>query len=172
MITKTILQGVPDNDRSPNETIRTRRRAAGFAEHPVSRDILETLVKCGIYAPSGHNMQTWRFTVLEGAASIQTLETLVRRNNAQFPGFRRPAALILLSNDRRNPYGVQDCSCAAQNILLAARSLGLDAELLNPLTAICDEPEIRAMLRSYDMPDEHIVQVCVALGYSAQRRNA
>ena len=110
-------------------------------------------------------MQTWRFTVLEGAASIQTLETLVRRNNAQFPGFRRPAALILLSNDRRNPYGVQDCSCAAQNILLAARSLGLDAESLNPLTAICDEPEIRSLLRSYDTPNEHIVHTCVALGY-------
>ena len=162
-------------ERHVNEVIQnilTRRSIRDFTNRPVPRDILETLVECGMQAPSGHNMQTWRFTVLEDAARIAELKTTARdvakRNKVYFYGFNNPAALILVSNDRRNRDGVQDCACAAENIMLAAHSLGLGSVWLNPLMTICDEPEIRALLRAFDVPDEHIVWASVAIGYPAQ----
>lgn len=162
-------------ERHMNEAIQnilTRRSIRDFTNRPVTRDILETLLECGMQAPSGHNMQTWRFTVLQDAARIAALKTTARdvakRNKVYFYGFNNPVALILVSNDRRNRDGVQDCSCAAQNIMLAAHSLGLGSVWLNPLMTICDEPEIRSMLRAFDVPDEHIVWATIALGYPAQ----
>ena len=58
--------------------------------------------------------------------------------------------------------------CAAQNIMLAAHSLGLGSVWLNPLMTLCDEPEIRALLREFELPDTHIVWTMLALGYPAQ----
>lgn len=134
--------------------------------------MLETLAECGTFAPSGHNLQTWRFTVVQNAETIAEIKELVRetakREKVYFYGFNNPAALILVSNDRRNHYAVQDASCAAQNIMLAAHSLGLGSVWLNPLMTICDEPEIRELLRSFEVPDTHIVWAMLALGYPAQ----
>ena len=155
-----------------NETIQnilTRRSIRDFTDQPVPRELLETLLECGIHAPSGHNMQTWRFTVIENTRQIHDLKAIVRdaakRNKVYFYGFNNPSALILLSNDRRNPDGVQDCSCAAQNIMLAAHSLGLGSVWLNPMMTICDEPDVRGLLRSLDVPDQHIVWAMLALGW-------
>ena len=162
-------------ERTPvNEVIlniRGRRSIREFTEQPVPRALLETVVECGSFAPSGHNMQTWRFTVVQNAETIEIVKTCIRtsaqKNGVYFYGFNNPTALVLVSNDRRNPYGVQDSSCAAQNIMLAAHSLGLGSVWLNPLMTLCDEPEVRQLLRSFAIPDTHIVWAMLALGWPA-----
>ena len=152
--------------------IRTRHSIREFTDKPIPRELLETLVECGTYAPSGHNMQTWRFTVVQNAETISAIKGIVgntaKDKKVHFYGFNNPATLILISNDRRNLDGVQDSSCAAQNIMLAAHSLGLGSVWLNPLMTICDEPEIRELLRSFDIPDTHIVWAMIALGWPTQ----
>ena len=57
------------------ENILARRSIRKFTDQPVPRRLVETLVKAGINAPSGHNLQTWRFTVLTNQAEIQRLES-------------------------------------------------------------------------------------------------
>ena len=159
-----------------NEVIRnilTRRSIREFTAQPIPRELLEAIVECGTFAPSGHNMQTWRFSVIQEPELIEKIKIAVsevakNKKNVHFYGFNKPAALILVSNDRRNPDGVQDSSCAAQNIMLAAHSLGLGSVWLNPLMTICDEPEIRELLRSFAIPDTHIVWAMLALGWPAQ----
>lgn len=49
--------------------------------------------------------------------------------------------------------------------MLAAQSYGIGAVWLNPLMTLCDEPEIRELLDSYQVPGQHIVWAAVALGY-------
>lgn len=160
-------------DNEVIRNIRARRSIREFTDKPIPRELLETLAECGTYAPSGHNMQTWRFTVIQNAETIRAIKNTVEqavsgKKNVYFYGFNNPAALILISNDRRNQDGAQDSSCAAQNIMLAAHSLGLGSVWLNPLMTICDEPEIREMLQGFDIPDTHIVWTMLAVGYPAQ----
>ena len=151
------------------ENILARRSIRKFTDRPVPRPLLETLVRAGLNAPTGHNLQTWRFTVLTTQEEIGALKELTRtaaaRRKTICYGFENPQALILVSNDRRNVHGIQDASCAAENILLAATSFGLGATWINALMTLCDEPEIRAALDRYRIPKTHNVWAMIAVGW-------
>ena len=158
-----------------NETVRTilsRRSVRDFTDKPVPRALLDVILQAGIYAPSGYNIQTWRFTVMQGQDQIQELKEamgrVAREKRVYFYGFNNPVVVVLVSNDRRNADGIQDSSCAAQNIMLAAHSFGVSSVWINALMTICDEPEIRALLRGYGIPDTHIVWASIAMGWPAQ----
>ncbi|MGJ3238201.1 MAG: nitroreductase family protein [Anaerolineae bacterium] len=49
------------------ETIHSRRSLRRYQQRPVPRAMLETILEAGIWAPSAHNRQPWRFAVLQGA---------------------------------------------------------------------------------------------------------
>jgi len=159
--------------------ILSRRSIRHFTEEPIPEVLLKQVLKAGLQAPSGNNRQSWRFTVLTDAAEIRALKALcVAQAEGRGSegigcyGFDNPAALILISNDRRNPDGIQDASCAAENILLAAHALGLGGVWINVLMKICDEAPIRAKLDAYGLPQEHIVWCMAALGYPAEKGRA
>ena len=158
-----------------NDTIRTilnRRSIREFTDQNISRADLEMIVQCGIYAPSGHNLQTWRFTVIQNQGQIsrlkETAAKVAREKNVYFYGFQNPNAVILISNDRKNKNAIQDSACAAENMMLAAHSYGIGSVWQNTLYQISDEPEIRELLREYDIPDSHIVWTALLMGYPAQ----
>ena len=155
-----------------NEVIRClmeRRSVRDFTEQPVPRGYLEVILQTAIHAPSGRNMQTWRFTVLREQDKIQELKRVIARTvegrKIHFYGFNNPPVIILVSNDRRNHDGVQDSSCAAENMMLAAHSFGLGSVWINALSTICDEPEIRELLDSYEIPARHTVIAALAFGW-------
>lgn len=155
-----------------NEIIRnmmTRRSVRSFTDKPVERKYIEKMLECARFAPSGHNMQTWRFTVIEDAEKIARLKELTKNVAAQkgtsFYGFMNPKVLIVVSNDRRNVCAVHDSACAIENIMLAANSYGIGSCWLNSWIAISDEACIREEFNAYKIPDTHIVYGIVALGY-------
>ena len=45
--------------------------------------------------------------------------------------------------------------------------LGIGSVWINQLRGICDEPEIRAILREWKIPDDHVIYGLAALGYAA-----
>lgn len=53
--------------------IGTRRSIRRTTSEPVPTDVIERLLECAIAAPSAHNRQPWRFTVLRGTASKDAL---------------------------------------------------------------------------------------------------
>ena len=155
-----------------NEVIRnilSRRSVREFTEQEISRAKLEMILQCAIHAPSGHNMQTWKFTVIQDDSEIAELKEIVgkaaKENKVYFYGLNRPNVLVLVSNDRRNTNGIQDSSCAVENIMLAANSYGIGSVWINAFRTICDVPEVRALLQKYGIPDTHIVWSAVAMGY-------
>lgn len=164
-------QGGKDLMNPVMQAILTRRSIRKFVDKPVPRELLDMLLQAGYHAPSGHNMQTWRFTVLQNPEKIaqlkETIARVAKEKKVNFYGFEQPPCLILISNDSRNADGCQDASCAAENIFLAAHSYGLGSVWLNALMTLCDEPEIRALLDSYGLPANHRVWCMAAVGYPA-----
>lgn len=164
-------QGEKDLMNPVINAILTRRSIRKFLAKPVPGELLDIILQAAYHAPSGHNMQTWRFTVLQNIEKIsilkETIKKVAQEKKVNFYGFEQPPCLILISNDTRNPDGCQDASCAAQNIFLAAHSYGLGSVWLNALMTLCDEPEIRALLTSYGIPANHRVWCMAAVGYPA-----
>lgn len=154
------------------ETILNRHSIRHFTDQPIPRRLLETVVSAGYHAPSSKNMQTWRFTVLTKQPEIQGLKELIaataQEKGTFFFGYNNPQAVILVSNDLRNPSSIQDASCATENILLAATSFGLGATWINALRPLCDEPAIRAKLNEYGIPETHNVWSTIVMGWPAK----
>lgn len=156
--------------------IKSRHSVREFTEEMIPRQKLETIVQMGIYAPSGHNMQTWRFTVIQNQEKIVCLKNIIKKvakeEKVYFYGFNNPNAVILISNDRRNENSIQDSACAAENIMLTANSFGIGSVWINALRTICDHEEIRELLREFEIPDTHIVWALIAMGYPAKEVNS
>lgn len=149
--------------------ITSRRSVRAFIEKPVEKEILDKILLAGRMAPSGHNQQTWRFTVLRNKDNINELKettgVVAKRCNTSYYGWNNPQVLVIVSNDKRNFTGSQDSSAAIENMLLASHAFGLGSCWLNSLLHISDENEIRDLLTKYGIPSTHIVYGIVALGY-------
>ena len=153
------------------KTILSRKSQRSFTDEQVPQEVIRTLVDAAKCAPSGKNLQTRQFTVISDQDEIYNFKSLVKRvaeeKKTSFNGFENPPLLILISNDRRNKDGIQDVGVSAQNIMIAAESLGLGSVWLNPLMEISDEDDIRKRLTKYNIPDNHIVWAVMAIGHPA-----
>ncbi len=153
-----------------NETMKTilnRRSIRSFSNDPVSDEILKDLANAAMHAPSARCSKTWKFTIITNKDLIKKIASAIE-NVLDRPGYDmyNPMALIIPSNERDNNFGRDDNACALQNIFLAAESYGVGSVWINQLTGICDEPEVRELLREMEIPDNHIVYGLAALGFA------
>lgn len=150
-------------------TIMTRRSIRRFSTQGIERNLIEMILKAGYHAPSGHNMQTWKFTVVTSSIELRRLKEAAgeaaKTAGVYFYGWDDPAIVILVSNDSRNPDGCQDASCASQNMMLAAWSYGIGSVWLNPLMTLRDKSPVKEILDGYGIPKNHIVWSTLAMGY-------
>jgi nitroreductase len=108
------------------KAILSRRSTRKFTDESISPEALDLLLQAGMSAPSAMNSQPWEFVVVTEHDQLAKLREIL-----PFGKFHVPAAIIVCGSPRaaRNPSGlmfwVQDCSAAAENILVAATDLGL-----------------------------------------------
>lgn len=109
------------------DSIMTRRSIRAYTDEPVAEDVIETILRAAMAAPSAGNQQSWRFVVVTGAGQRRALSeaTPYARMIAS-----APLAIVVCGDTRaeKHPgYWVQDCSAATENALLAVNALGLGA---------------------------------------------
>ena len=154
------------------DAILSRRSVRNFTEKEIPRAVMEQIMKCALQAPSANNMQTWRFFVLQDAAVIAGLKDAIEKTAAEkkvkFYGMNNPTTVVIITNDKRNANGAIDAALAAENIMIAAQSLGIGSVWNNALHSICDEPEIRALLSDLGVAARHKVCAMLCLGYPAE----
>ncbi|MFW5840519.1 MAG: nitroreductase family protein [Planctomycetota bacterium] len=103
------------------KTIDHRRSVRQFKPDPVGREILERIVRAGIEAPSGCNMQLRQYLIVDDPGTMEQ----IRPVSGALAG--APAAVVLLVDPQETQFGafwVQDASAAMENMLLAAVALG------------------------------------------------
>ena len=163
------------SESTTNPVIRAilgRQSIRDFTERKIPGAILEELLRCAIAAPTANNMQTWRFHVISDQETIERLKSVIENvihnmegRKVKFYGFNNPAAIILITNDRRNANGMLDCAVAAENLMLAAHSLGIGSVWNNVLKSLNDEIKIRALLEEFGISGKHDVYAMICLGY-------
>lgn len=126
-----------------NQTIQTinSRRAVRkyFAKKPESR-LVDALINAGRVAPSAMNLQPWKFYVVSDRKKIRQFSAaisavakpffnLVRgtnHNDVTDPIFHNAPLVIFLVGPKESIWAGLDLGMCAQNIMLAAKSLGLE----------------------------------------------
>ena len=149
------------------QNMLTRRSVREFKKEQIKDEELDLILKAGIYAPSAMNKQSWQFTVVQNKEKIELLAKVIRDSLGRDAGynFYAPPTLIMLSNEKDNPEGQADCACALENIFLMANSLGIGSCWINQLKTICDEKEVREVLISFGIPENHTVWGMASIGY-------
>ncbi len=110
------------------DVVKGRRAVRRFREGEIPREHLFRILEAGIWAPSGSNIQPWEFILITKRENIEKIKLIS-------PGlFGNPAALVVCCiNKKRAERGgkfgesmaLMDVSMAAQNMMLAAYSLGV-----------------------------------------------
>jgi len=107
------------------EVIKTRRSIRRYKPDPVSDEIIHKLIDAACHAPSADNIQPWEFIAVRNK---QIKEKLSQTHAWSYFVKDAPVCIVALGNERLSPsYFVIDTTCAVQNLLLAAHSLGLGA---------------------------------------------
>ncbi len=152
-------------------TILTRRSTRKFLNKEIPEEDLQQIIQAALHAPSGMGRQSWQFTLVKNREKIQTLAAAIERILGR-PGYDmyRPQVLLIPSNKKESPYGREDDACALENIFLAAHSMGIGSVWINQLQGICDQPEIREILTSFGIPEDHVIYGMAALGYAGDEK--
>lgn len=142
------------------ETIFNRKSVRKYTQRPVEKEKLEMLVRAGMAAPSSRDRRPWEFIIVTDRKLLDTmgdglpLARMLKETNQ---------AIIVCGDTVKSGNAWQlDCSAAAQNLLLAAESIGLGAVW----TAAYPYPERMKVVRDALQFPEHIVPLTVIpIGY-------
>jgi len=152
------------------ETIFRRRSIRKYTEQRVEPEKLDLLLKAAMAAPSAMNSRPWEFVVVTEEEKLRQF-----RKRLIFGNRNAPAAIIVCGNPAaaKNPSGrlfwVQDCSAAAQNILIAATALGLGTVWVG----IYPVPNFVAVVRDVLSIPKGVTPLClIYVGYPAEEKQA
>jgi len=109
------------------EAIHTRRSVRSFLDRPVAEEQLTELLRAAMAAPSAGNARPWRFVVIDERGLLDRIPTL--HPHASMCA-QAPMAILVCGDPALERYPgnwVLDCAAATENLLLAARGLGLGA---------------------------------------------
>ncbi|NLF39204.1 nitroreductase family protein [bacterium] len=142
------------------EAIRTRRSVRKYKTDAVPKELIETIVDAGRLAASARNEQPWLFVVTTDRAVLTALADI-----SDYATFLRDApACILVFCLKAAKYFLEDGAAATQNMLVAARALGLGACWIagdkKPYT-----DRIRSLVGA---PETYRLISYIAVGFSAE----
>lgn len=151
------------------ENIKTRRSVRSYQDTQIPREQLEQILTAGLYAPSGKNSQLCQFTVVQGKEKLEALRNAIAKalQNPDYHHFYNAPTLVMVSAPKDYALAVPDCAVALENMFLAAHDLKLGSVWINQLGGICDQPEVRALLTKYGVPENHNIYGSAAIGYPA-----
>jgi nitroreductase len=163
------------------EAIYSRRAVREFTADPVNEKLLRQLIDAAIQAPSAVNQQPWSFSVVRdkellarisseakahmlktspvGLASPHFQEIL---SNASFDIFYHAPVLIVISSVMQIPWAIEDCSLAAENLMLTARAFGLGTCWIGFAQTWLATPEGKAAL---DIPAAYVPVAPIIVGH-------
>lgn len=157
------------NENNPViKALLERRSCRKFTSAQVKDEDLQTIVKTGEYAASGHGWQSAKMVVIQNPETIAKLS----KWNAQILGvksdpFYGAPTIILVLADAAKPTAVQDGSLVLGNMMLAAHALGLASCWINRAKEEFDTDEGKALLKQWGIEGDYIGVGHLALGYAA-----
>jgi nitroreductase len=164
------------------EAIKSRRAIRSFEDKPVDEAAVQTLLEAATYAPSAINVQPWKFTIVMNKTEMKKLSDVAKpmlirmlpdigdeglvglKKRLSDPNYNifYNAPLLIFISGIKSPYAVYDCSMAAQNMMLAAYTLGIGSCWIGTAVGLANQPNVKADL---GVPEDHDVHAAVIFGY-------
>lgn len=176
--------------------IYARRSVRRYTSQPVSRELIEQIIDAGRMAPTAMVKQPWKFYVLTKASSIREFSKAIIKTLAKDLVHEGPAGIaklalgalyslyygdfkkapdifygapviIFITAPKEEPWACYDVSMCAQNIMLAAKALGLDSCPLGVGKAVEHTPIYYKLRIPY--PEQVFLALCIGYGNEAPK---
>lgn len=176
---KDIIMSTQQRINYPNETIKLlheRASVRNYLDKPIEPDILEAILKAGIHAPTGGNLQPYSIIKIESKETKEKLAELCWQDFIGKAAVDLIFCLDLRRNKRLADIGVaphtayhsfrhfwvsfQDTIIAAQNICTAADAFGLGSCYIATILERIEE-----IIRMCELPEGVFPVVLLCLGY-------
>jgi len=148
------------------EAILTRRSIRKYTKQPVPDEVIKELLEAAMHAPSAGNRQPWCFVVINDRKIMNEITKYAVYSQM----LKEAAGAIFVCCDLnlgKIGFGVEDCSAATQNILLAAHAGGLGAVWIGIYPA---ESLVTATQKLLNLPEQIIPVSLISIGYPAEQK--
>lgn len=160
---------VSEDGNAVIENIMSRRSIRKYKALPVEREVLNTIMKCGINAPNAINRQAWEVRVIDNKEAVAKFYSALQQGNPQAQAnaiegsFRGAPVLVIIANDTTFKFSPLDCGIMCENIMLSAWSMGVGSVCLgSPVDFIKNSPQAMEML---GFSENYEPLICIGLGY-------
>lgn len=157
-----------------NETIRCllgRRSIRAYTDEMIPEDILDEILKAGIYAPSGGNQQSATVIVTQDRELIRKLEIMnakyIPSKKTDIRPYYNASTLVTIIARSDSGAPAEDGALIAGNIMNAAFSLGIGSCWVHRARDIFDSEEGKALLHEWGIEGDYIGICQIVLGYPA-----
>ena len=162
------------------EAIKKRRTIRTYKTTPVSQDTLDIILEAGRLAPSWGNTQTWRWVVIQDQnLKMQIAEKVLRPGNRGTDAVKTAPVIIAAcaelnkagfregqpSTDKGGYWYMFDAALALENMVLAAKSLGLGTLFIGKMNA----NKVESLL---GVPQGYACVILMVLGYPDEEPEA
>jgi len=167
------------------DNIYQRRSVRNYSDKEISDEIIREIIRAGTYAPSAVNKQPWRFVVVKNRQLIDEYDERARKaflaayedtDNPDLIGYVRhlskpttrilyEAPVFILVFAAPDIIDDRDCALAAENMMLAARSLGIGSCWIGLAAGLGNDMEF---LKEVEVPEGHKLIAPLIFGYPAK----
>lgn len=145
------------------EAIIKRRSVRAYQNQPLNQRQIEELIEAARWAPTGANLQPWKFIIVQNEEIKKEIGKYARFYFIKSHHVSEaPALFVCLADTRKSSFSLIDVSMAAQNIMLRATDLGLGSCFVGAF----DEKKIKEVLK---IPDKFKVVGLITIGKPADK---
>lgn len=163
-----------------NDLMMSRRSIRAYKDSVISRETLNEILKYGINAPNGQNLQSYELRVIDSPALIDSITQAVVNDNpkiAERDGFKNifvnAPCVVCIACDTQYDMAQIDCGLLGENIILAAWAKGIGSCCLGSSARwILDSPSAKPYLDRMAFSKGYKLLYCIALGYPAEKPKA
>jgi nitroreductase len=167
------------------DCIMSRRSIRAYKPEQIKDEELQTILECGINAPSARNSQPWEVRVIRDKETIDNLnkeviadmiekrpEAKERFADENASVFFHAPTLLVVAYDTTQYWGQSDCGMLVQNILLAAESMNIGSCAVGCCRDYINSPKGADFVKSLNLPENYVVYLTVTLGYKDENPDA
>ena len=168
------------------ELMKHRRSIRKYQQRQVELADLQKVMEAGAYAPNAGGGQRSILLAIRNPALVETIGRLNLRqfdrtrlagsyvsreqpSNIDDPsiksGFYGAPTVVAVFSQKNFLYGIPDAFCCAENMALEATALGLASCIVARGEETFDSEEGRALLQTWEIPENYIARCFVLLGY-------
>ena len=154
------------------ELMMSSRSIRNYKDSLINKETLDEILKCGVNAPNGKNLQAYEIRVLSSAL-IDSITSAVVKDNPQIgerEGFKNifvdAPCVLSIAYDTTYDMSQVDCGLLGENIILSAWSKGIGSCCLGSSARwIKDSPSAKPYLDKIGFSEGYELLYCIALGY-------